>query len=303
MDRAARLLGGSALLAALPSPAWAGDEALAGVLGMGGLMAAGALAWLFGNRPSDPVIDLAKHAIGEVAELVKVLRTTRRPGSIQNVILAVGIGGSGKTTFIRHALDTDFADPSKRTEHFSLYHRKHLVTVRDNGADGKTRSEVNLYIVDYKGQNIATLFSGIMAENAGRGKSPLKYGLINTLVFIVDVVPPPDNGMEIKRVPYHDPKRVDHQIKEWSGIALDAIFGLLTRESLKHVCLFINKADLLQAPDAVGKAIHAYQPLIDQLEIRCRANGIVLDTIVGSLQTGLNVNRLKQSLIDHSVAL
>jgi transaldolase len=78
------------------------------------------------------------------------------------------------------------------------------------------------------------------------------------------------------------------QLAEWNRTALDAVFGLLTRDELKYVSLFINKIDKWEAgnaPDAEGQIQNQFKTLIKDLKERCD-DYAEYDTIIGSAITG-----------------
>jgi hypothetical protein len=84
----------------------------------------------------------------------------------------------------------------------------------------------------------------------------------------------------------------------WSELAVDAIFGIVTRE-LKYCCLFINKYDLLEGRFD-KKIIENYFDRLSS-DIKRRLNGTKFEIIVGSATTGDTVNHLQNRLFDYSV--
>ena len=94
----------------------------------------------------------------------------------------------------------------------------------------------------------------------------------------------------------------EQHLEEWNEQALDAVFGLLTKSSLTFVCLFVNKADLIDGNTEVleRQCIELFQPLIQRLEKRGR--GRLVKIIVGSAATGQGLPLVKEHLVRESVS-
>ncbi|MFM7875156.1 MAG: hypothetical protein ACKO8M_01060, partial [Microcystis panniformis] len=83
----------------------------------------------------------------------------------------------------------------------------------------------------------------------------------------------------------------------------DTIFGFTTKpsnnpnlNSLKYVCLFVNKIDLL--PNMEDEIRREYKVLNDALRSRC--SGLKFELLLGSADKGTAVPALKKSLKDNS---
>lgn len=219
----------------------------------------------------------------------------------RNSVLLVGLGGSGKTSFISSLLANGQANPDERTEKFEIYHGMR----RSNKENKNVSSECTsywFYIADYKGQKIGQLISSFLVQQK-RPYSPFAYTYINSLVFLVDLLPPPKNQNDKDLTPQNklDIERVKLHSKEWNDTALDAVFGLLTSE-LKYVVLFINKVDLMA--NRTEKADESYKQVFDELSerIRKRCGKAQFDVILGSAKNGTSMNIVETKMMAYSVS-
>jgi hypothetical protein len=99
-------------------------------------------------------------------------------------------------------------------------------------------------------------------------------------------------------------ERVQQNVEQWSSTALDAIFGFTTKpnvndpngNSLKYVCLFVNKTDLL--PGMEDEIRRAYQVLTEAFRARC--SGLRFELLLGSADKGTATPDLIKSLKEYS---
>lgn len=215
-------------------------------------------------------------------------------GSKRNSIILIGLGGTGKTTFINSLLGT--AIPIKKTHRYVLYRGEaQIPNVTPEGTNGHTR--YHMFISDYVGQNIGTLVSSFIWQQK-KAFSPVSFGYINALVIMVDLV-----GPESRNPEKPDTQRINAHLEQWNETALDAVWGLLRPESLKYVCLFINKLDSMEDGSNAAKA--AYQERFSGLEKRIRdrlkpeTTGIEFEIVIGSTRQG--IAQVQQKLVRHSV--
>lgn len=204
----------------------------------------------------------------------------------RNSIITVGVGGTGKTTLIKNLFAEEQANPKIATSKYQKY-----TSVNDN---------YRYYVADYSGQNILTLIQGLLREQK-QPYSPMNFESINSIILIVDVAEAAQPGRLTDQDELKNSwkERVRSHVEQWSETALDAIFGLATSNSLKYVCLFINKADLF--PELKQQEIvDEYQQLIDKLAPRCR--GIEFDYFVGSAKQGTGIPDLQAALKKSSVS-
>ncbi len=219
-------------------------------------------------------------------------------GHKKNSIMMIGLGGSGKTTLSRRICGDMNKDPSAQTEEFQLFDG-----VIENGGQ-----KYDYYVSDYRGQNVGSLITGFIAQQLVE-RSPFRFGHVNSLILVVDILESTDDLINVPPVdhpktPKIESERVAENIAQWNRTALDAIFGMHTIDSLKYVCLFINKKDRLESwsPAVEQQILDAYKPLSDDLERRCSYDGgnlgerryAVFDTFIGSAATDVPVQLLHQ---------
>lgn len=208
-----------------------------------------------------------------------------KEGFVKNTTLIVGLGRVGKTQLIKTITENNI-DGQKIydiTNNFRITeHVKH-----NNGKD-----KIVHFYTDYRGQNFSQLISSFIEEQL-KPNTPLRYGDINTLLLITDLFPQEEGGREElnKKYPTYNKERVEAHINTWNSVALDAVFGLLTRQSLKSVFLFVNKVDKLESyTDEIEKEITKhFKPLIDDLEIRAENSNATFEFIIGSAVSGMKI--------------
>jgi|688.fasta_scaffold191662_3 GTPase SAR1 family protein len=216
----------------------------------------------------------------------------------RNSIIIVGLGGCGKTTLINRLSGDHRADPEIQTSDYERY--------RWSEKSNSIEPTFKYYMADYKGQNIGTLIKGLIKEQK-IPYSPMTWGAVNSLIFVVDIAKPYNKNTQTKdftlEVENAWQERVQYNIDQWSATALDTIFGFTTKpsndpnfNSLKYVCLFVNKIDLL--PNMENEIKIAYQVLSDALLSRC--SGLKFELLLGSADKGTAVSALKKSLKDNS---
>lgn len=202
-----------------------------------------------------------------------------KAGEQKNTVLLIGIGRSGKSQLLNSL--TDYNPKLRRiiTQEFSIYtkedHFKHKL--------------IKYFFTDYRGQNFAQLISNFISEQL-KPDTPIRYGDINSLVVVVDLFPEEDNRKDISKQ-YSDVniERINQQLTNWNSVALDAVFGLLTKEALQFVGLFVNKIDKLEynlSEEKKQKIVILYEPLIHDLETRAENSDANYKTIFGSAAIG-----------------
>lgn len=181
-------------------------------------------------------------------------------GTRRNTVLMIGLGRVGKTQLIS-TLIKEFSEKGKPvTKNFEIHS-----CIRNY--EGK---DVHYYFTDYRGQNFAQLIAHFIQENL-KPYTLLRYGDINSLVLVVDLYRYGGDDEVDTRYDELDEERIKEHLTEWNRIALDAVFGLLTKESLSYVCLFINKVDKWtksNQKDSESIILEKYSELVDALKKR-----------------------------------
>lgn len=134
----------------------------------------------------------------------------------------------------------------------------------------------------------------------------MSYGFINSLILVVDLFPPPERIDDPPLEPrdHVDEGRIELHCSQWNDTALDAVFGLLTSGSLKYVCLFVNKSDLLIKfnTDPVKKDIESrFDSLRSRLEQRAIHAGADFALVLGSARESTGVGDVRMALFERSV--
>ncbi len=227
-------------------------------------------------------------------------------GEKKNSIMLVGLGGSGKT-----ALINVLCNINKRVEEKTMDYQIISGSVRQR------KTTYHLYISDYRGQDLSNLVRSFIIQQMAP-YTPMRFGYIDSLIFVVDLFEHKDddkgNTIEIERGQAEfDQKRVEKQLEQWNRTAVDAIFGMHVVESLKYICLFINKVDLLadNAPEMESNIETAYKKLIDDLKRRCfytdeqklQKQYAYFDCIIGSAKKGTGIPILQRNLFTYSKPL
>lgn len=216
----------------------------------------------------------------------------------RNTILLISLGGVGKTTLIKSLFNNNEANPKEATLNFDIYH--HEQTPQKLGGENRP-TRYQFYIADYKGQNIGDLVRAFIVQQK-RPYSPLAYGYIDSLILMVDLLPPKKKKDDPEPIPQenYDEKRIQEHLMAWNDTALNAIFGLLTKE-MKYVCLFINKLDLMsnQSTEQKDLYVKAFNDIAERIKKRCTSNQR-FEVLLGSALAGTQVNVLEQRLMHYS---
>ena len=228
-----------------------------------------------------------------------------KQGERKNTIILIGLGRTGKTELVR-----DLSEPSSNnrnseiTNNFSIYSFSRI---------NDSKIKYHFDITDYRGQNFSQLISSFINEQLKR-KTKLRYDDINSLILIVDLFRYEENW-EFEH-PNLDKDRIKENKIQWNLTSLDGVFGLLTEDKLKYVCLFINKVDKWQTSlteqEKENRIKEHYKELIDNLEERSILKNesgefqrklFKFQVIIGSVMKGTGVNTLTQDLTTYSVPL
>ena len=219
-----------------------------------------------------------------------------------NSIIILGLSGSGKTSLINKITGDPNANPDISTNRYELFSK--LTEYPHFNPNGRQISRCKLYLSDYPGQTaLAELISGFI-EQQSIPFSPMRFGYVNSLILIVDLISPPNLPDEI--VPQQqqfDEQRIQDNINKWNEQALSAVFGLLpSNSSLKYICLFINKVDLLSENRPPQNEILQKYDILYQRLVNMKPRGVYLRRLVGSGITGENVSTLEEDLKKYSVS-
>ncbi|HSA79204.1 MAG TPA: hypothetical protein VLE23_00195 [Geminicoccaceae bacterium] len=247
--------------------------------------------------PATDIYGLAAGLLGSInRQLDRVLRGERA----QNVVVQLGIGGSGKTTLIRYLILDPSANPTIETEAFNVYKRDFSITrTRSDGRPDEIKTSI--VVADYRGQHYGTLIEGILNHTVGR-RSAVRNGNINTLLFVVDVFyPNHDRAAEMEPQPRPDPERLREHVEYWNEARLEVLFRLLRQGAVKNVGVFVNKCDLLTSDEGREEAREAIAPLVASIERWTDPLGVQPFVILGSLKTGTGVNELLDRMIRTAV--
>lgn len=228
-----------------------------------------------------------------------------RPAKVKvgkrNSIMLLGLGGVGKTTFVRNLFQNEEANPTVSTEHYELYE---TTTIVKNIGRGNMK-RYTLFVGDYRGQNLGQLVREFVTQQK-KPFNPMSYGFINSLVLVVDLFPPTEHFDDppLKPRRHADADRIGLHGSQWNATALDAIFGLLTSGSLKYVCLFVNKSDLLigsNAAEIQEELGNRFTDLQARLELRARRADAEFELVLGSAKSSAGISHVRKALFERSV--
>lgn len=205
--------------------------------------------------------------------------------------MIIGLAGVGKTALIRALLHNTDADHTKSTDRYTEYR----TDFKMDSQHGRSR-RCSIFVGDYRGQNIGQLIAEFVSQQK-RPFQALSYGFVNSLILVVDIFPPHNSNLQRQRKT-PDLPRIRRNVNEWSDTALDAIFGLLTKETLSYVCLFINKRDRLDADQSV--VLKPFERLRQRLKDKADANDAIFQIVWGSAITGEGVKPVEEALIASS---
>jgi len=219
-------------------------------------------------------------------------------GDIRNSIMVLGIEGSGKTTLIKLLLDPTSSHIAKlklkndnypSDIEFSLYHAKKKLS---------NKKCHWIYVSDYKGDSISQLVNSCIIQQK-QPFSPLAYDKITSIIFMVDFSNVNTNFFESyyrDELGQREIKRINEHNRQWNHDELSSICGLCSKE-LRHVCLFINKMDIMtdRTPSHDQYIIGLFDSLINRIKIVFFS--VHFDVILGSTLTGEGFQKLNESLI------
>lgn len=221
-------------------------------------------------------------------------------GDRRNSIMLLGLGEVGKTRMIERLFRIPEPQAAEKTEHYDIYFNAFKGGLGDGNNHG---THTWYYISDYKGQDLGTLVRAFV-EQQFTAYSPMAYGHITSVVLMLDLFAPPANkGDKVPKQERFNQERIDRHIQEWQAMSFQAVFGLLTN-SLKYVCVFINKIDLLETRSGTAEkdALKKFAEIRERLEFFCHEkSGIELEFIVGSVEAGDGLPALDKKLRQYSV--
>ena len=193
----------------------------------------------------------------------------------KNSIMVIGLGGSGKTSVVNSICDPQLAGKEEETKEYVT--QSIILTAQG--------TNYHLYACDYRGQDFGTLISSFIRQQL-TVSTPMRFGFINTLIVVVDLIDPKQHLGPDGKTPLVDERghalqfpalnearvRGEHgHLTQWNRTALDAVFGLHSRDSLNYVCLFSNKANMIDGMTKEKREtiLDAFKTLSGELKRRC----------------------------------
>lgn len=202
-------------------------------------------------------------------------------------VAIAGLGGTGKTSLIRHISGCRSADPRMKTGFARTYS-----IVREVAYEEKTEV-YRIDLEDYRGQNVSELLTNIQSSDGKRFP-------VTAIVMLVDLfetdpehyLPNPDNGI------LWDEARVNKHLREWSDQLIGAL--LTATPDVKYICLFINKVDLVNAP--MGSQDREIKKLFSAIisSFKSRGSDKLIKVIVGSVADDYKINTLITDLMEEA---
>jgi len=217
----------------------------------------------------------------------------------RNLMMIIGLGGSGKTSLIRMIFNDRGANPQVKTDGQQLF-RTHF-GFNAGELNGDLPRTLHVFACDYVGQNLSTLTRTFVKQQQDL-YSPMAYGYINAIVLVVDLREPPEvDGGTVPVTDEPNQQRINEHLTEWNDTALAALAGFVVADTLKFVCLYINKIDLLNKSSVQDRM--RYKALFEILRIRLveRFAPARVTVIVGSALYGDGYNELRQGLVDSAM--
>jgi len=230
-------------------------------------------------------------------------------GQKKNSIMVVGLGGSGKTAIVNMLSQVENRKKVEETKDYSIFKSK--IVENDN-------ITYNIYISDYRGQDLGNLVRSFIIQQL-TPNTPMRFGHVNSLILVVDLYPPKvdENGREntLKKgtMSEYNKERIQEHLKQWNRTALDAVFGMHVSSSLKYICLFINKHEVLSdhSSEMTASIKNAYKELIDDMERRQyyydenehKHQYANFQLIIGSALDGEGTNQLREDIFKYSKPL
>ena len=187
-------------------------------------------------------------------------------------VAIAGLGGTGKTSLIRKASGCKLADPRMKTGSAKTYS-----IVREIAYEERT-DVCRIDMEDYRGQNASELLENIRISE---DTFPVTALLMMVDLFEADEDRSATSDNDAKAL--WDQARVDKHIREWSDQLIGVLLDSLT--DVKYISLFINKADLVNAPiAAVEKEVKSlFTPILNS--IKARSADRLVRVFVGSAVT------------------
>lgn len=263
------------------------------------------------------LVGLLTAAIGYAARHLKARIDERnmfsdvrvKKGDRKNSIMIIGEGNAGKTTLIQSlCYPNRFGHIDETTEH--------AVHSAESKIDG---TNYRYFVSDYRGQDLGTLVNSFIAKQL-EPRTPMRFGYLNSLIIVIDCIgientpkvkhPDELRGDNIKRFNAFEKDRVDHQIQLWNRNALDAVFGMHNYQSLRLVCVFVNKVNLLNNENAKNELRDYLKPFVEDVEKRCSYYDEEIGKLIpyarfkfimGSTMTGDGIVELNEALTKASV--
>ena len=214
----------------------------------------------------------------------------------KNTILVIGLGRVGKSQMIETLFKQFPVVSCEETNNFYIHEAEKKFNP----------TTIRFVLTDYRGQNFAQLIQSFIEEQL-RPNTKLRYGDINSLILVTDIFQDEKDEYK-KRYDDIEFERIKEHVTQWNRTALDAVFGLMTKESLQYVCLFINKKDKLNqySPEIEKKLLEQFMDLSIGLKTRAEKSSAKFETIIGSALTGecmIGPDSISKSLNKYSIPL